>query len=98
MLQVNTHQYSATHFERDLSEGVNGETPSGIHVQHGVSGLPGKPWSTLRYIIFNNESRSILGAFFNFEISPIRVVHAETRQSFAHFLTSLGTHPCSVLG
>lgn len=28
------------------------------------------------------------GAFFNFEISPILVVHAETRQSFAHFLTS----------
>ncbi|KIM43117.1 hypothetical protein M413DRAFT_443928 [Hebeloma cylindrosporum] len=71
---VNTHQYSATHFERDLSEGVNGETPSGIHVQHGVSGLP--------------------GAFFNFEISPIRVVHAETRQSFAHFLTST----CAIVG
>lgn len=29
------------------------------------------------------------GTFFNFEISPILVVHAETRQSFAHFLTSL---------
>jgi hypothetical protein len=28
------------------------------------------------------------GAFFNFEISPILVVHAETRQSFAHFITS----------
>jgi endoplasmic reticulum-Golgi intermediate compartment protein 3 len=28
------------------------------------------------------------GVFFNYEISPILVVHAETRQSFAHFLTS----------
>ena len=28
------------------------------------------------------------GAFFNYEISPLRIVHAETRQSFAHFLTS----------
>jgi hypothetical protein len=32
---------------------------------------------------------SLSGTFFNFEISPILVVHAETRQSFAHFLTSL---------
>ena len=96
IFQVNTHQYSATHFERDLTEGVNGETPSGIHVQHGVSGLPGKPCSTLGCNVFN-KSRLILGAFFNFEISPIRVVHAETRQSFAHFLTSLVAHPCFVL-
>ena len=28
------------------------------------------------------------GAFFNYEISPLQVVHAETRQSFAHFVTS----------
>lgn len=72
--KVNTHQYSTTQFERDLSEGAAGETAGGIHVQHGVSGLP--------------------GAFFNFEISPILVVHAETRQSFAHFLTST----CAIIG
>ena len=63
-----------THFERDLAEGVNGNTAGGIHVQHGVSGLP--------------------GAFFNFEISPILIVHSETRQSFAHFLTST----CAIVG
>ncbi|CDZ97188.1 COPII vesicle protein [Phaffia rhodozyma] len=28
------------------------------------------------------------GVFFNYEISPMLVVHQETRQSFAHFLTS----------
>lgn len=66
-LQVNTHQFSTTSFERDLTEGANGEA-QGVHVQHGVSGLP--------------------GAFFNYEISPIQVVHSETQQSFAHFLTS----------
>jgi hypothetical protein len=63
-----------THFERDLSEGANGNTAGGIHVQHGVSGLP--------------------GAFFNFEISPILILHTETRQSFAHFLTST----CAIVG
>jgi len=72
--KVNTHQYSTTQFERDLTEGAAGETAGGIHVQHGVSGLP--------------------GAFFNFEISPILVVHGETRQSFAHFLTST----CAIIG
>jgi len=72
--QINTHQYSATNFERDLSSGSQGDTPQGVHISHGVTGLP--------------------GAFFNFEISPILVVHSETRQSFAHFLTST----CAIVG
>ncbi|KAF5360754.1 hypothetical protein D9756_004714 [Leucocoprinus leucothites] len=71
---VNTHQYSVTHFERDLEEGGTGETPAGIHVHHGTQGLP--------------------GAFFNYEISPILVVHSDTRQSFAHFVTST----CAIVG
>ncbi|KAG6890820.1 hypothetical protein C0995_003253 [Termitomyces sp. Mi166 len=48
--QVNTHQYSATSFERDLSEGIQGDTPQGIHVQHGVNGVPGTSsavWKTI---------------------------------------------------
>lgn len=28
------------------------------------------------------------GVFLNYDISPILIVHSETRQSFAHFLTS----------
>nr|GAT60167.1 predicted protein [Mycena chlorophos] len=71
---VNTHQYSSTQFERDLRDGGNADTPQGVHIQHGVSGVP--------------------GAFFNFEISPILVVHSETRQSFAHFVTST----CAIIG
>ena len=72
---INTHQYSVTHFERDLSRGMGGnENNQGVYVQHGAGGAP--------------------GAFFNFEISPIQVVHAETRQSFAHFLTST----CAIIG
>ncbi|KAJ7175975.1 Sec1 family-domain-containing protein [Mycena filopes] len=66
---VNTHQYSTTQFERDLKDGGQGDTPQGVHIQHGVNGVP--------------------GAFFNFEISPILVVHSDTRQSFAHFITSI---------
>lgn len=31
------------------------------------------------------------GVFFNYEISPMLVIHTETRQSFAHFLTSYAT-------
>ncbi|KAG8969182.1 hypothetical protein FRC03_004135 [Tulasnella sp. 419] len=34
------------------------------------------------------------GVFFNFEISPMLVVHHERRQSFAHFLTSM----CAIVG
>ncbi|KAF9049477.1 Sec1-like protein [Hymenopellis radicata] len=71
---INTHQYSATHFERDLSDGGQSNTPQNVHIQHGVTGVP--------------------GAFFNFEISPILVLHADTRQSFAHFVTST----CAIVG
>ncbi|KAL0581151.1 vacuolar protein sorting-associated protein 45 [Marasmius crinis-equi] len=71
---INTHQYSVTQFERDLTEGGQGDTPQGVHLQHGVAGVP--------------------GAFFNFEISPILVVHSDTRQSFAHFITST----CAIIG
>ncbi|WVR03852.1 hypothetical protein IAU60_000849 [Kwoniella sp. DSM 27419] len=34
------------------------------------------------------------GVFFNYEISPMKVIHTETRQSFAHFLTST----CAIVG
>ncbi|GAA6017482.1 hypothetical protein JCM10207_008242 [Rhodosporidiobolus poonsookiae] len=34
------------------------------------------------------------GLFFNYEISPLMVVHRETRQSLAHFLTST----CAIVG
>jgi endoplasmic reticulum-Golgi intermediate compartment protein 3 len=47
---VNSHQYSVTHFERDLETGAAGSTVEGIQIIHGVNGLPGEwqlplpPW------------------------------------------------------
>ncbi|KAI0300336.1 endoplasmic reticulum-derived transport vesicle ERV46 [Russula brevipes] len=38
---VNSHQYSVTHFERDLNTGTGGNTDEGLQIQHGVNGLPG---------------------------------------------------------
>lgn len=38
---VNSHQYSVTHFERDLMTGTGGNTDEGLQIQHGVNGLPG---------------------------------------------------------
>ncbi|KAL5501557.1 ERV46 [Sanghuangporus vaninii] len=71
---VKTHQYSTTHFERDLTQGAMGQTKDGVHVSHTNAGMP--------------------GVFINYEISPLLVVHSETRQSFAHFLTST----CAIVG
>ncbi|KAL7419636.1 ER-derived vesicles protein erv46 [Cryptotrichosporon argae] len=34
------------------------------------------------------------GVFINYEISPMKIIHTETRQSFAHFLTS----SCAIIG
>jgi len=36
-----------------------------------------------------HERIGLPGAFFNFEISPMEVVHIEQRQSWAHFITSM---------
>jgi len=71
---VNSHQYSVTHFERDLTTGQAGNTNEGLQIHHGAAGMP--------------------GVFFSYEISPILVAHRETRQSFAHFLTST----CAIVG
>jgi len=38
---VNSHQYSVTHFERDLQTGIAGNTKEGLQLAHGVNGLPG---------------------------------------------------------
>jgi len=72
--KINTHQYSATHFERDLTKGFSEKTSEGVQVSHMNSGAP--------------------GVFINYEISPLLVVHAESRQAFAHFLTST----CAIVG
>jgi hypothetical protein len=39
---VNSHQYSVTHFERDLKTGMAGSTNEGLQIQHGTNGLPGE--------------------------------------------------------
>ena len=88
---VNSHQYSVTHFERDLGTGVAGSTNEGLQIAHGINGLPGECCLRVRVVMFTRTKipqLSAAGAFFSYEISPILVAHRETRQSFAHFLTS----------
>lgn len=95
---VNSHQYSVTHFERDLETGAAGNTVEGIQIMHGVNGLPGEwqfsfpppPWVAVTDLNIPIPRASLVfaGVFFSYEISPILVAHRETRQSFAHFLTS----------
>ncbi|CAG7846346.1 Uncharacterized protein C24B11.08c [Serendipita indica DSM 11827] len=36
-----------------------------------------------------HERQGVPGVFFNFEISPMEVIHIEQRQSWAHFITSM---------
>jgi hypothetical protein len=38
--------------------------------------------------VASHGSAGIPGVFFNYEISPMLVIHTEERQSFAHFITS----------
>lgn len=83
---VNSHQYSVTHFERDLTTGAAGNTNEGVQIQHGIAGVPGKLYC--RRLEYSAISDHRTGTLFNYEISPILVAHRETRQSFAHFLTS----------
>ncbi|KAF8322629.1 Sec1-domain-containing protein [Clavulina sp. PMI_390] len=45
-------------------------------------------------LMASRQHTSQPGVYFNFEISPMQVHHVETRQSFAHFLTST----CAIVG
>ncbi|GAA6042893.1 hypothetical protein JCM8097_002756 [Rhodosporidiobolus ruineniae] len=72
--ELNTHQYSVTQYERDLSSNKPTDNHGGHQTMHGYAGVP--------------------GLFFNYEISPLMVIHKETRQSLAHFLTST----CAIVG
>ncbi|GAA5833692.1 hypothetical protein JCM11251_003206 [Rhodosporidiobolus azoricus] len=72
--ELNTHQYSVTQYERDLSAQKPVDSKGGHQTMHGYAGVP--------------------GLFFNYEISPLQVIHKETRQSLAHFLTST----CAIVG
>ncbi|KAI0252178.1 endoplasmic reticulum vesicle transporter-domain-containing protein [Lactifluus subvellereus] len=38
---VNSHQYSVTHFERDLTTGQEGNTNEGLQIHHSAAGMPG---------------------------------------------------------
>jgi hypothetical protein len=38
--------------------------------------------------VTTHSTNPIPGLFVNYEISPMKVIHMETRQSFAHFITS----------
>jgi len=71
---LQTHQYSVTSYERDLSKGNGATQEAGHSTSHGFAGVP--------------------GVFFSYEISPMLVIHRETRQSIAHFLTST----CAIVG
>jgi len=48
---------------------------------HGVNGVPGV---FFKYVIMRHQDP----AYASYEISPMKVIHTETRQSFAHFVTS----------
>jgi len=52
---VNSHQYSVTHFERDLQTGVAGNTNEGLQIAHGINGLPGECRSVFGLSCYEND-------------------------------------------
>ncbi|KOS12842.1 hypothetical protein Malapachy_0424 [Malassezia pachydermatis] len=75
---ASTYQYSATSYERRL-----GYDPS-LHRD--------KPDQSSGHIVHSIEG--VPGIFFNYEISPLRVVQSEWRHSFWHFISNL----CALIG
>ncbi|PWN50520.1 DUF1692-domain-containing protein [Violaceomyces palustris] len=76
---LKTQQYSVTTYERDLSPEANAAQAA---ANHG-----GGTHTTHGFA-------GVPGVFFNYEISPLKTVTTETRQSLAHFLTST----CAIVG
>lgn len=73
-----TYQYSVTSYERDL-------VPNDPTKEHNEQREP----SNVLHLM-----RGVPGVFINYEISPLRIVHREERNSFTHFLTNT----CAIVG
>lgn len=75
------------------------EKAGGHQTMHGYAGVPGcvSSWCFLSGLSSSALTKACSCAhrlFFNYEISPLQVIHRETRQSLAHFLTST----CAIIG
>jgi len=44
--------------------------------------------------VVTDNNQGVPGIFFNYDISPIRVIFKETKKSFAHFVTGV----CAIIG
>lgn len=88
--EIPSHQYSVTRYERNLKEG---NAPG--RDEHGRMCFATRRQNRYDADTADMTSHGMMGSpgvFFNYEISPMKVFHTETRQSFAHFLTSC-VHP-----
>ena len=98
---LQTHQYSVTSYERDLSKGNGATQEAGHSTSHGFAGVPGVFFSVriFPHLSCPRGMGQYLADFSlhgpaQYEISPMLVIHRETRQSIAHFLTST----CAIVG
>ncbi len=78
---LKTQQYSVTTYERDLSPGANAEALAGMSNEGSGAHI-------------SHGFAGVPGVFFNYEISPLKTIHTEYRQSLSHFLTST----CAIIG
>ncbi|KAJ7644229.1 Sec1-like protein [Roridomyces roridus] len=80
---------------RDMKErmGIGKNPLDGTRARAYTNSKTAKAQYMFQYFLKHGTS-GVPGAFFNFEISPILVVHSDTRQSFAHFITST----CAIIG
>lgn len=85
--RISTFQYSATSYERDLRGPMVTSGKAG-EVEKASGGSTHAPHQV------QHGFMGIPGVFFNYEISPLRTIHTEYRQSFARFLSQL----CSIVG
>lgn len=83
--EIPSNQYSVTRYERNLKDG---NAPG--RDEHGREWSPTAS-SPSPLTVADMTSHGMMGTpgvFFNYDPSPMKVIHTETRQSFAHFLTS----------
>lgn len=78
---LKTQQYSVTSYERDLSPAENAAAAAGLSNEGSGAHI-------------SHGFAGVPGVFFNYEISPLKTIHSEYRQSLSHFLTST----CAIVG
>lgn len=87
--ELKTHQYSVTSYERDLDPAHNAAAAAGLSPNSATNQHDGSP-----HPVVQHGYMGVPGLFINYDVSALKIIQQEQRNSLGHFLTNL----CAIVG